>query len=216
MKTGAWLAVVVLAFLAGLGTHALWAGNAVTIVLAGAPVRTATPFPPLSNVLNTPTATPLPTNTPRATPTATAAPGEAVPLAEATSTQEDVVLALSPTHPYPKPTETPSTVAAQPGAGADFERWGRVISPSGLNVRAGPGTEYAVIAALNYGDAVRLETLEPGWYGVTVSGRRGYITSDPALLQVLDGPPPRVIPAPSPVLTPTWGSTGGHAIPGQG
>ncbi|HPM76067.1 MAG TPA: SH3 domain-containing protein [bacterium] len=47
-----------------------------------------------------------------------------------------------------------------------------------LNVRRGPGTEYAVIFTLNKGDVVTIVGSQAGWYQVqTDDGRRGWVAS---------------------------------------
>ncbi len=52
------------------------------------------------------------------------------------------------------------------------------VRADGLNVRRGPGTEYAVIFTLNRGEVVSIVGSQAGWYQVqTEDGRRGWVVS---------------------------------------
>ena len=55
-----------------------------------------------------------------------------------------------------------------------------------INLRAGPGTNYAVVTTLRAGDTAAVYSLENGWYSAAASGASGYIRAD--LISVSCGP----------------------------
>lgn len=51
------------------------------------------------------------------------------------------------------------------------------VTTTGLNVRAGPGTDYAVMGQLNTGASVPLTGWVPGWYRAMVNGQPAFLSS---------------------------------------
>jgi hypothetical protein len=131
----------------------------VDVALAEAPTLTPTPTPEA-----TPTETPTPTATPTETPTLTATP---TPVDTPTATPTDT--------PTPTPTETPTpTPTATPPPTPDA-----MVQVNALNLRAGPGTDYAVVDTLRFGDSLQVI----GRYGsdcswlevITPTGLQGWV-----------------------------------------
>lgn len=85
--------------------------------------------------------------------------------------------------PTPTPTPTPtSTPTPTPGVNGEYQvgQTVRVTATSGLNLRQGKGTGYAVVTALPYGTILTLtDVSDPLWLGVKTSGgQTGYVSSE--------------------------------------
>jgi len=87
----------------------------------------------------------------------------------ATPTQESTRLPPMPTNPYPKPTETPT-----PGV---VTATCTVTAQTGLNVRGGPGSQYAVLGVLVWGSRVPVVGEENGWKHVTLPSLEGWVSA---------------------------------------
>lgn len=61
-----------------------------------------------------------------------------------------------------------------PGGGGG----GNAVTTSGLNVRSGPGTRYAIIDVLSRGDAVRIESCSGGWCWINHRGPSGWVSEN--------------------------------------
>ena len=51
------------------------------------------------------------------------------------------------------------------------------VTPSGLNVRKGPGTNYSRVTTLSKGTAVTVHSTNNGWSKITANGINGYVSS---------------------------------------
>ena len=69
------------------------------------------------------------------------------------------------------------TIHFDAGGETETKQMGTVTNTNGapLNVRTGPGMEYAVFHQLQPGETVEVITEERGWYQVTFSGQTGYV-----------------------------------------
>ncbi len=64
-------------------------------------------------------------------------------------------------------------------AGVDPDQWKKaVVSTDQLNLRSGPGLDYAALDTLYSGDAVTLDGDSGGWYQVSAGGRSGYVMAE--------------------------------------
>jgi uncharacterized protein YgiM (DUF1202 family) len=98
------------------------------------------------------------------------------------------------------------------------------VTSATLNVRNGPGTNYAAFATLRRGQEVRVTGQSSGWYRIAVNGRTGYISASYTQVVAAGGKPtatatpaPRLIatPTPTPVSNPPLSSgfeLGGHVF----
>lgn len=57
-------------------------------------------------------------------------------------------------------------------------RGDEAVTTSALNVRAGPGTRYAVIDVLAQGEAVRVDVCEGGWCWINQRGPSGWVSGN--------------------------------------
>ncbi len=117
--------------------------------------------------------TPKPSSTPR--PQATVAPtARPIPTGTATPTQSPTRVNSTPTNSS-HPTETPPSVEAE-------------IVTWGLNVRAGPGVDYPVVASLSQGETVPILDIDlnSGWLKVQppADKQAGWITDNPAYVLI--------------------------------
>ncbi|MCZ7544501.1 MAG: SH3 domain-containing protein [Anaerolineae bacterium] len=126
-----------------------------TLTPSHTPTATDTPAP-----TSTPTDTAAPTFTPSNTPTATASPSATLTLTPS------VTLTASPTEVLPTATNTPTVTVA-------------VLGEEDLNLRAGPGTEYAIVGFLPIGVSVPMigRTLDNLWYVVEIDGVQAWVAS---------------------------------------
>lgn len=144
-----------------------------------------TPVPPTKTPKPTFTPTPDWTPTPMILPTATPVPPTPTP--EATATPE-------PTLEPPSPTPAPEA---------------RLSASQTVNVRSGPGTNYAVIGRLNAGQSFEITGKNPAgdWLQFELDGRQGWVTAnlisvsgDLGIIQVAQNIP---APPPPPTARPT-------------
>ena len=164
----------------------------VLFIRAAVSLRTAAPTP-------TPTRTPrpaaaaAPTYTPTRRPAATAQT-RAAPTAAPTSTPGPAVAAPTYT-PTPRPAAT-----AIPAASFTVDR-------DAVNVRAGPGTNYAILGSVRRGQSFRPTGRNPAgdWLAFDFNGQPGWIfeplviVTRPDLIAVaavIPAPPPTPVPAP--------------------
>ena len=75
-----------------------------------------------------------------------------------------------------------------------------------VNMRRGPGTQYARVQYLNKGDTVTVTDQNGSWYAVTVNGTDGYVYSNYVSVSAAAGTP--AAPAASSSATLRRGSTG--------
>lgn len=174
-------------------------------VLAGCPQTPAAQ--PLE-----PTRTPMPTFTPTVAVAGgdlpvVEAPTTAVaqePVAQAPATEAAAPVATQPvtstnTPPPAEPTATATAAAAE------------AVASQGINVRGGPGTNYAIIGAAQAGDRFVIKGKDPtgAWWQITYNGQDGWLfgelvsatnTSAVAVAQNIPAPPP---PTATPIPQPT-------------
>ena len=180
---------ILIAALVLILTPACALGNLMSREEAPPPTPTRTPKPTFTPTpLDTPTPVVAPTNTPTATPIETATP---VP----TNTPE-----VPPTE---VPTNTPETARA-------------VINNPTVNVRSGPGTNYANIGQARNGERYDITGKNAGgnWYQINFNGQTAWVTSqfvvvegDPNSVQVAGNIPaapvaPTARPRPAATATP--------------
>ncbi len=117
---------------------------------------------------------------------------------ETTPTSESTATPASTTTPIDTP--TPTTVSSRPQA---------EIVISSLNMREGPGTDYAIVGAASAGDLFEIIGIDPatGWLQVTdTDGNACWISGNSKYTRVvgkLDGVPAIQALPPSPTLTAT-------------
>jgi len=156
----------------------------------------ATPPPPTKTPKPTFTSTPDWSPTPEIFPTATPLPATATPEAPpATATPE-------PTQPPPTPTENPVA---------------RLTANQTVNVRQGPGTNYAVIGKIEAGQSYEItgKNSAGSWWQFSLNGKPGWVTAnlvevsgDSGTVQVAQNipappAPPTARPAPTSPPQPT-------------
>ncbi len=148
---------------------------------------TATPVPP----------TPTPTTVP---PTATPVPPTATPIPP------------TPTPEPPTPTPEPPTATPEPEPETP-----QAVASRNMNVRSGPGTDFAVIASANSGDSFYItgKNEDGSWYQVCcfAGEEKGWLSAslvtiegDAAEIQVatdIPAPPPTPTPPPKPTSPPS-------------
>ena len=170
----------------------LLAALALVLALSAACVApVATPAPPTKTPKPTFTPTPAWTPTTQVFPTATPVPPTATP--EATAT--------------PAPTEVPPTATPIPAP--------RLTANQTVNVRRGPGTNYAVIGSLSGGQSAEVTGKNPAgnWWQFDYSGQMGWVigdlvtlSGDTGSIQVAQNipapPPPSPTPRPQPTAVP--------------
>ena len=61
---------------------------------------------------------------------------------------------------------------------ATNDQTGYVNTPSGVNVRTGPGTNYAKIGAIAYNKAVTITGSSGNWYIIKYGSSKGYVSKD--------------------------------------
>lgn len=177
----------------------------VMVMLAGCP---STPeAPPIA-----PTRTPMPTFT--ATPEGPVidvAATEVAVAAAATAT----TAAPPPANEGPSPTDTPveEPVPAEPTATPTPEA-ARATASQGMNVRSGPGTNYAILGAAQAGDSFVIKGKDPTgtWWQVDYNGRDGWVFGQlvnaqntgavAVALNIPAPPPPTATPVPAPTQPP--------------
>ena len=119
---------------------------------------TATPMPPTKTPKPTFTFTPNVTPTPLVIPTATPLPATATPRATATPVQPTA----TPVPPSPTPLPAPKLTANQ-----------------SVNVRRGPGTNYAIVGSLDAGQSFDVIGKNPAgdWYQFSFQGQTAWVNS---------------------------------------
>ena len=172
----------------------LLAALALVLALSAACVApVATPAPPTKTPKPTFTPTPAWTPTTQVFPTATPVPPTATP--EATAT--------------PAPTEVPPTATPIPAP--------RLTANQTVNVRRGPGTNYAVIGSLAGGQSAEVTGKNPAgsWWQFDYNGQTAWViaklvtlSGDTGSIQVAQNipappPPPTARPQPTAVPQPT-------------
>lgn len=96
---------------------------------------------------------------------------------------------VQPTPPEPQPPEpTP------PGN----IRVGEVTAPAGVNVRSGPGTEYAKLGALAYGSTVLYDREDNGWLHSVAGWVSAQYVGEPTSQPPTSTPQPQPTPTPAP------------------
>lgn len=184
----------------------------ILLMIVAALVLVLTPACALSNLMareeappSTPTRTPKPTFTPTPldTPTPIVAPTDTpTPTPEATNTPEPTPTPAEP--PTATPTNTPETARAV------------INNPTGstVNVRGGPGTNYANIGQASNGERYDItgKSAAGDWWQINFNGQTGWVTAqyvvvegDPAAVQVAANVPAAPVPtrAPTPRPAPT-------------
>ena len=53
----------------------------------------------------------------------------------------------------------------------------KVTAPSGINVRSGPGADYARVGSLSYGSEVEVESMSNGWARISYGGSEAYVNA---------------------------------------
>jgi uncharacterized protein YraI len=157
-----------------------------------------TPEEPTATLTTTATLTP----TVEVTATETVEPAATIsPTATATATAE-----VSPTATVsPTPTteiEEPSDLPAEEA---------QILVESNVNVRAGPGTNYAILSALQAGDRARItgQNEAGDWWQIEIDGASGWVLAslvtaeNTADVPVIETPVPPPTPVPTPTPTPT-------------
>lgn len=66
-------------------------------------------------------------------------------------------------------------VPENPDGGGHFGANNAAVTSTTLNVRAGPGTQFQVIAVLHHGQQVRIVTCEGSWCWISQSGPDGWV-----------------------------------------
>lgn len=69
-------------------------------------------------------------------------------------------------------------VPDNPGGGGSGGGGGNAVTTSALNVRAGPGTRYAVIDVLPRGERVRVEVCQNSWCWINHRGPSGWVSQN--------------------------------------
>lgn len=169
-----------------------------------------------------------PTDTPEP-PTATPVPSTATP-EPPTATPEPPTPTPKPATPTPKPpTPTPVPPTATPEPEPESPQ---AVASRTMNVRGGPGTDFAVLASASVGDSFDItgKNEDGSWYQICcfaeeqpgwVSASLVTVQGDAAAIEVaadIPEPPPTATPAPTATPGPTTaatpgggGSTGGTA-----
>lgn len=109
---------------------------------------------------------------------------------------------IDPT-PTPRETETPDTVQGTPLFTGE-------VKGAQVNMRSGPGTEYAVVYEVGQYAQVEIYGIEEGWYRARAGGVEGYIHMDLLTLRYA-GPLPAAAREPSYVWVRASGSSY-HAV----
>lgn len=182
----------------------IWIGLVgLMVALAGCPQRQeAVPIAP--------TRTPMPTFTP--TPE-----GPAIDVAATEAAVGATSTAASVAQPAvaegPAPTATPAEAPAEPTA-TPTPAAAQATASQGMNVRAGPGTNYQIIGAAQTGDRFTIKGKDPtgAWWQVDYNGRDGWLFGQLVSAQNTDGvavaqnipppPPPTATPVPRPTQPP--------------
>lgn len=165
----------------------------VMVLLAGCPATAEEPQP------IPPTRTPLPTFTP--TP-----PGPVVDVA-ATDAAATAAAAIPPT-PVPTNTSAEPPTPTQPAA-TPTPDVATATTSQAINVRGGPGTNYAIIGAAQPGTVFTIKGKDPtgAWWQVDYQGRDGWLfgqlvnaqnTGAVAVAQNIPAPPPPTATPPPP------------------
>jgi len=99
----------------------------------------------------------------------------------ATPTDEPFVTPRPTATPMPEPelTEVPfgSATREATASPAPAARTGKVTASESLNVRSGPGTDYAKVGELAHGDTVVILHEIDGWYQIEFDGGEGYVSA---------------------------------------
>lgn len=146
----------------------------------------------------------------QATAQAAQAPANAAPV-EAT---QPVTTTQPATEPQP-PAESQPTATAEPPTATPAPTNPEVVVISGINVRQGPGTQYAVIGAANAGERfpVTGKNQAGDWWQVNFNGQAGWMFSQlvtpqntqavAVAVNIPAPPPPTNTPIPPPPAAPT-------------
>ncbi len=159
------------------------------------PTETASPTAsPTAAPTAEPTVQPTqaPTQSPTAKPTSAPTP---TPTAKPTPTPSPTPKPTPSPTPKPTPTPTPKpTPTPLPSSGT--------VNASVLNVRKGPGTEYAVILQLKRGAVVQITGESGTWYKIKTNNTTGYVHKDYITPAVSPKPDPAPAPVPDPPSPP--------------
>jgi len=163
-----------------------------------AATKETTPASITGNTTSTLTDVSIPTNTPTPSPSNTSTPTNLPLPPTSTDTPVPTPTSLpSPTHTPVPPTDTPSpTLTPSPTPEA-------VVAANSLNLRAGPGTNYEVVATLDRGDILEVtgRIVNNAWVQVVTlnSDQVGWVSAAPSLVEInLDLNNVSVVPAPTP------------------
>ncbi len=116
-----------------------------------------------------------------------------------TATPEPSLTPIPSNTPEPSETPIPPTPTLSPTPSATPQTFGIVSSTQRVNVREGPGTNFAAFAALPAGERVEVletaETAEGTWYRVRLTdGREGWMASSVVRVEPSPTPLPTAVP----------------------
>ncbi len=185
----------------------LWSTVALALVLAACG-PSAEPPPP--------TRTPMPTFTP--SPEGQQTTGETdttTQTQQSGAQQNDTRQSGQPVAQEP-PTDTPAPAPTDPPKATDTPKPApaEVVANSQINVRGGPGTNYAIVGAAAQGERFPVIGKSPdgGWWQITINGQTGWVfgqlvnaenTAAVAIAQnIPTAPPPPPTPIPQPTAVP--------------
>lgn len=115
-------------------------------------------------------------------------------LADGRTASQTVTLGLADASgvvPTPEPTADPS----KPRKGT--------VNARRVNVRAGAGTTYGVVAQVTQGERLTVTDWSGEWYKISIDGRTAYIKGEYVTLDAAYTPAPTATPTPAPTKAPT-------------
>ncbi|MCX6050826.1 MAG: SH3 domain-containing protein [Chloroflexi bacterium] len=185
----------------------LWSTAALALVLVACGPSAA---PPPA------TRTPMPTFTP--SPEGQQSTGETdttTQTQQSGAQQNDTQQATQPVAQEP-PTDTPAPAPTDPPKATDTPKPApaEVVANSQINVRGGPGTNYAIVGAAAQGERFPVTGKSPdgSWWQITINGQTGWVfgqlvnaenTAAVAIAQnIPTAPPPPPTPIPQPTAVP--------------
>ena len=188
------------------------------LLLAGCPQEEAQPATQVAVAPTQPEQAQAPTTAPTATPvppTSTPVPPTATPVPPTATPEPPTPTPEPPTATPEPPTATPEPEPETPQA----------VASRSMNVRGGPGTDFAVVASATAGDSFDIsgKNEDGSWYQVCcfaeeqpgwVSASLVTVEGDAAAIEVaanIPEPPPTPTPAPTPTPGPTSAAPAGGA-----
>lgn len=170
----------------------LWiAALVLSMVLAGCSV--AAEMAPTATLLPTASPTPRPTASPTHTP---------LPLP-------------SPTAPPPSPTSPPPTLTETPAPTLTPTRFGVIRSRQRVNVRRGPGVDFATFESLAPGTEVQVisQNADATWYSIMLDNEdEGWVRADLLFIEAAPTPSPTASPAADSNTPPAAATEGGLPV----